>query len=167
MGRPVLSRRVTTCGQCCGKVLLLNVCTQAQREVRVPINIYLSVPGMCTQGSITFHVCTWVIPPYFLKAAFVTIFIRKIFRLKVKNTTGLILKKSSFLRNEVKTGYHYNHICLQTNKYVHWVNEWRYKIYCESWTILRSERKWLRKKFILFIIHVRKFWGLEEKTKIG
>ena len=69
MGRPVLSR-VTTCGQWCGKVWLLNVCTQAQRGVYLySIYIYLSVPRVRKQylDVPLFHVYTWVIPPYFLK----------------------------------------------------------------------------------------------------
>ena len=155
MGRRVLLR-MTTCSQWCGKLGLLNVCTQSQHGVY--LSIYTSVYPVCgnnTQGSIigrplvSCKLCTWVTPPYFLNAAFAKIFIRKIFQLKVEkrhwfskkmlfktNTTGLIFKKSSFLRNEaIKTGYQYNFICLPANKYVHWVNEWRFNIYWESWTI--------------------------------
>ena len=96
MGRPVLSRRVTTCGQWCDKVwLILNVYTQAQSGVYLSIYIYLEYPvgGNNAQGSDPFASCmyTWVIPPIFFKAALATICIRKIFRLKVKKT--LIFKK--------------------------------------------------------------------------
>ena len=58
---------------------LLNVCTQTQR------GLYTSVYLVCrnnTQGSIIldvplFHVCTctWVVPPYFLKATYAKILI--------------------------------------------------------------------------------------------
>ena len=65
--------------------------------------------------------------------------------------------------------YQYNYICLPANKYVHWVNEWRFNIYCESWTIFiafqTKEISGEKNMFILFIFHVRKFWGGKKKTK--
>ena len=59
--------------------------------------------------------------------------------------------------------YQYNYFCLPANKYVHWVNEWRFNIYYESWTIYI--RDFEKTPFKLFIIHVRQFWGGVKKTK--
>ena len=55
-----------------------------QRGLYLYISIYIPQCTWCAETIHNmFHVYTWVIPPYFLKAAFAKIFIRKIFRLEV------------------------------------------------------------------------------------
>ena len=60
---------------------------------------------------------------------------------------------------QLKWGVNIIYICLQENKYVHWVNEWYFNIYRESWTpfITFQTKQTPENTFILFIFHVRKF----------
>ena len=52
------------------------------------------------------------------------------------------------------------------NKYVSWVNEWRFNIYCESWTILLCfKRKWLLKNCLYCSLFIYVSFGEEKNDK--
>ena len=54
----------------------------------------------------------------------------------------------------------YIYILLIVSKYVPWVNEWRFNIYRECWTLIIAfqTKNTPKNTFILFIFHVFKFW---------
>ena len=55
--------------------------------------------------------------------------------------------------------------CQQKDMSIEWMSEDSIFIVKVEQYILRSKRKRLRKTFILFIIHVHKFWGRRRKEK--
>ena len=57
------------------------------------------------------------------------------------------------------------YICLQANQYVHWVNEWRWKINYICWTLIIAFHTINNPEnvFILFIFRVCTFWKGEKR----
>ena len=80
---------------------------------------------------------------------------------------NVILKQISLILKRFPLECSYNgvsiHICLQANNISYWLNEWRFKIYHECWT-LRFRRKRLPKTRIYCLFFMYKFWRREKKT---
>ena len=93
------------------------------------------------------------------------IVVKKKLRLKVEERLWffikyITLKQTPIILKNISIGKHLKlgtiYICLLANKYVHWVNEWRFNIYREWWMFNTNSRHkiLLKTRLCCFLAHV-------------